>query len=87
MNTPLTPDPTPPTVSITAPAAGNVSGTINVTANASDNVGVVGVQFLLDGVNLGAEDLASPYSVSWNTTTATNGTHTLTARHVMQQAI
>ena len=80
MNTPLTPDPTPPTVSLTAPAAGTVTGTINVTANASDNVGVVGVQFLLDGVNLGAEDLASPYSVSWNTTTATNGTHTLTAR-------
>ena len=28
---------------------------------------------------LGAEDTASPYGVSWNTTTATNGTHTLTA--------
>src|SRR5258706_5577114 len=69
-----------PAVSITAPAAGNVSGTISVTANASDNVGVVGVQFLLDGVNLGAEDNASPYSVSWNTTTATNGSHNLTAR-------
>ncbi|MFI5129710.1 MAG: beta strand repeat-containing protein [Chitinophagales bacterium] len=69
-----------PTVSITAPAAGNVSGTINVDANASDNVGVVGVQFLLDGANLGTEDLTSAYSTSWNTTTATNGTHTLTAR-------
>ncbi len=55
-------------------------GTINVTANATDNIGVVGVQFLLDGVNLGAEDLASPYSVSWNTLTAINGNHTLTAR-------
>ncbi len=69
-----------PTVNITAPAAGNVLGTINVTANASDNVGVVGVQFLLDGANLGAEDLASPYSTSWNTTTIQNGTYTLTAR-------
>ncbi len=76
----VTNDSQAPTVSITAPAAGNVSGTINVTANASDNIGVVGVQFLLDGVNLGTEDLASPYSVSWNTTTATNGNHTLTAR-------
>ncbi len=80
MNSPLAPDVTNPAVNITAPAAGNVSGTINVTANASDNVAVVGVQFLLDGVNLGTEDIASPYSVSWNTTTATNGTHTLTAR-------
>src|SRR4029078_1943861 len=55
-------------------------GPINVTANASDNIGVVGVQFLLDGVNLGAEDVVAPYSVSWNTLTAINGNHTLTAR-------
>lgn len=80
MNTGDTPDTQLPTVNITAPASGNVSGTINVTANANDNIGVTGVQFLLDGVALGAEDLASPYSVSWNTTTASNGNHTLTAR-------
>src|SRR6185436_2512215 len=54
-------------------------GTINVTANATDNFGVVGVQFLLNGANLGAEDLSSPYSVSWNTTTSANGNYTLTA--------
>ena len=65
MNTPLVSDSVAPTVSITAPIAGTVSGTINVTANAADNVGVVGVQFILDGVALGAEDVASPYSVSW----------------------
>ena len=74
-------DTTAPTVSLTAPANGaTVSGTINVTATASDNVGVVGVQFLLDGNNLGAEDTTAPYSVSWNTSTATNGAHVLTAR-------
>jgi hypothetical protein len=39
----------------------------------------VGVQFRVDGVNLGAEDTSAPYSVSWNTTTADNGSHTLTA--------
>src|SRR5207245_7820560 len=34
------PDTTPPVVSITAPAAGaTVSGTVTLTANASDNVG------------------------------------------------
>ena len=54
--------------------------TINVTANAADNVGVAGVQFLLNGVNLGAEDIAAPYSVSWNTLTTANGIYTLTAR-------
>ncbi|HMC21354.1 MAG TPA: Ig-like domain-containing protein, partial [Thermoanaerobaculia bacterium] len=75
-----TPDTTPPTVSITAPAAGaTVSGTVSVKANASDNVGVVGVQFLLDGANLNAEDTSAPYSTSWDTTTAMNGSHTLTA--------
>jgi len=75
------PDTTAPTVSVTAPANGaSVNGTITVSAVASDNAGVVGVQFLLDGANLGAEDTSSPYSVSWNTAGATLGTHTLTAR-------
>jgi len=74
------PDTTPPTVSITAPSNGaTVAGTIAVNATASDNVGVVGVQFKLDGVNLGAEDTTAPYSISWGTTSATNGAHTLTA--------
>src|SRR5206468_2006683 len=50
-----------------------------VSASASDNVGVVGVQFLLDGAALGAEDTTSPYSVSWNTANTSNGSHTLTA--------
>jgi hypothetical protein len=52
---------------------------VNVTANASGPAGVVGVQFLLDGAPLGGEDMAAPYSVSWNTTTASAGAHTLTA--------
>ncbi|HEX5430313.1 MAG TPA: Ig-like domain-containing protein [Patescibacteria group bacterium] len=72
-------DTTPPTVSITAPSAGTVSGTITVSANASDNVGVAGVQFKLDGSNLSSEDTSSPYSISWNTTTASEGAHSLTA--------
>src|SRR5207248_1125759 len=62
-------DTTAPSVSISAPVANTtVSGSITVSATASDNVGVAGVQFRLDGANLGAEDAASPYSVSWNTT-------------------
>ena len=50
-----------------------MSGTVTVTANASDNVGVAGVQFKLDGANLGAEDTSAPYSVPWNTTGAPTG--------------
>jgi hypothetical protein len=54
------PDTIPPAVSLTAPAAGaTVSGAaVTLSATASDNVGVVGVQFKLDGANLGTEDLA-----------------------------
>src|SRR5213075_3193859 len=33
----------------------------------------------LDGANLGAEDTSAPYSVTWNTTTVGNGSHTLSA--------
>jgi hypothetical protein len=73
-------DTTRPTVSLTAPGAGAiVNGTIAVSANASDNVGVIGVQFKLDGANLGAERTTSPYSVTWDSSTASNATHTLTA--------
>ena len=78
---PSGPDVTAPTVSLTAPAANaTIAGTVTVSASASDNVGVASVQFLLDGTNLGTADSTSPYSVSWNTTTATNGTHRLQAR-------
>jgi len=68
-------------VTITSPAADTtVDGTITVRASVSP-VGVLvgGVQFQLDGVNLGAEVTSAPYSVSWDTTTTSNAFHTLTA--------
>jgi regulation of enolase protein 1 (concanavalin A-like superfamily) len=74
------PDTTPPVVSITAPVSGaTISGPVTVSASASDNVGVAGVQFKLDGANLGAEVTTSPYAISWNTASAANGSHVLTA--------
>ncbi|MFL6656109.1 MAG: Ig-like domain-containing protein [Sulfurifustis sp.] len=70
----------PPVVNITAPTTNStVAGTITVSADASDNVGVKGVQFKLDGANLGAEDTTAPYSIAWDTTGAADATHTLTA--------
>lgn len=74
-------DTTPPTISLSSPASGaSVSGSsVSVSANASDNVDVTGVQFKLDGANLGVEDTSAPYSVTWNTTTMANGSHTLSA--------
>jgi len=73
-------DTTPPTASITSPAAGaTVSGTISIQANASDNVGVTSVDFLVDGTVI-SSDKTSPYSVSWNTTGTANGPHSLAVR-------
>jgi GH18 family chitinase len=72
-------DTQPPLVSITSPSSGLAVGTVNVTANASDNVGVAGVQFKLDGANLSAEDTVAPYSTSWNTLLTPDGTHALVA--------
>ena len=74
-------DPTAPIVSIASPEANDiVASTITVTALASDNLGVAGVQFFVDGVPIGAEDGSSPYSVLWDTSTVAPGVHTLTAR-------
>ena len=73
-------DPTSPTVAVTSPANGaTISGTVVPTADASDNVGVYGVQFKLDGAPLGVEDLTAPYTTGWNTTLGGNGSHVLTA--------
>jgi hypothetical protein len=73
-------DTTPPTASIASPGAGaTVSGTVSIQANASDNVGVTRVDFLVDG-SLLSSDTTAPYAASWNTTGAANGTHSLTAR-------
>jgi hypothetical protein len=77
---PPPPDTTPPTVNLTNPTAGQtVSGTASVAANAADNVAVAKVQFLLDGNPLGAPVTSSPYAISWDTTSVSNGTHTLSA--------
>ncbi len=73
-------DKTLPSVSITAPAGNaTVFGSVTVSASASDNVDVAGIQFRLDGADLGSEDGTAPYSISWNTTQVTNGNHTLSA--------
>jgi hypothetical protein len=70
----------PPSVTLTAPAIGAIiSNTIPVSATATDNVAVVGVQFQVDGAYLGAEVVSAPYSNSWNTLTGTNGSHMVQA--------
>jgi len=67
-------NPTPPTVNLTNPTSGQtVSGTVPVSATASDAVGVTQVQFLINGTVVATDKTGpSPYTYSWNTTTYAN---------------
>ncbi|HUG14351.1 MAG TPA: S8 family serine peptidase, partial [Thermomicrobiales bacterium] len=70
-----------PSVSITNPADGaTVSGSVTITAAASDDNGVTQVEFFVDGASIGIDsDFSDGWSVSWDTTTVIDGGHTLTA--------
>jgi hypothetical protein len=74
-------DLTAPVIAISAPANNAVlSGTnIQVTATATDNVGVAAVQFQLDGNSLGFEDTTVPYNLNFNADGFSNGIHQLRA--------
>ena len=78
-----TPAPGAPTVSITAPTTGTQSGTVTFSANASadssNGLSVAGVTFKVDGTTIGSEDTNAPYSISLDTTSLSNASHTLTA--------
>lgn len=64
---------------LTPPASGDsVSGTIVLTATATDNVGVARVDFLVNG-SVSATDATTPYTYNWNTTGLV-GKQTITAR-------
>ena len=71
------PDDADPTVTVTSPTGGQVvSGTITVSANASDNVGVTSVEFLYfdgEGPGVGTDyslgvDTDPPYEVTFDST-------------------
>jgi hypothetical protein len=70
-------DDQPPTVNLMSPGA-DVSGTVTLNADATDNQGVVEVRFLVNGVLI-ATDTVAPYSIEWDTTTVANSQVTLTA--------
>jgi tetratricopeptide (TPR) repeat protein len=73
-----TPD-NPPTITITNPTNGQtVSGTITIQVDATDDNGISRVEIYIDNV-LTATLTTAPYTYQWDTTTATNGSHTLRA--------
>ena len=72
---------TPPTVSLTSPGPGaTLAGMVSVSASAYDAIGVTGLQFLLDGSPLGTAITTPPYTLVWDSSTASLGTHTLAAK-------
>jgi hypothetical protein len=70
-----------PSVSITAPGGGaSVSGSVGITAGATDDKGVTQVQFFVDGNSIGVDrDGSNGWALTWTTTAVANGTHALTA--------
>jgi glucose/arabinose dehydrogenase len=75
-------DGTPPVVRLTSPTDGtaDLSGTVSISADATDDVGVVAVAFQLDGQPLG-EDSTAPYGATIPATTAyASGVHLIQAR-------
>ena len=60
-------------------AATTISGIVALGATASDNVGVTRVQFKVDGQPVGAPVTTPPFQASWDTRTASAGSHTVTA--------
>ncbi|HEV2999793.1 MAG TPA: Ig-like domain-containing protein, partial [Solirubrobacteraceae bacterium] len=77
---PIPPDATPPSVALTAPAAGStLAATATVAADAADASGVAKVEFLAGDRVIGT-DAAAPFAIDWDTATVADGSHSLTAR-------
>lgn len=69
-----------PSVSITSPSNGaTVSGAVIFSANATDNVGVTRVEFIVDGGVVNT-DSSAPYSMNWSSASVSNGSHSLKAK-------
>ena len=85
------PDIAPPIVSLFQPGiqgSDTLSGTVTLIATAVDDRGVAGVQFKLDGQNIGVEqtaptlvgrDLFTKFQLTWDSRSAANGLHSLSA--------
>ena len=79
---PASSDTQAPTAALTAPLdlASGLTGTLALATTASDNVGVTGVEFQVDGVQVGSTATATPYSANVDTTQYASGQHTVRSR-------
>ena len=69
-----------PLIDFVSPQEGDIlSGSVTLTATSSDDTGVVGVYFAVNGAPHGSEDPTAPYQYIWDTTKVPNGTYVLKA--------
>ncbi len=68
----------PPVVALTVPA-GNLTGTVALSATAQDPIAIAKIQFFSNTNTLIGTATTSPFTVQWDTTTAANGAVSLTA--------
>jgi glucose/arabinose dehydrogenase len=80
--TPIGADNVAPTIALTEPAnlAAGLTGSIALSATASDSVAVASVEFQIDGVAIGAADTIAPYGTTVDTSAYPSGQHVLRAR-------
>jgi glucose/arabinose dehydrogenase len=71
-----------PVAALTAPAAfaAGLTGTLTLSATATDNVGVTGVEIQLDGTQIGATGTGSPHSVTVDSNAYASGQHVVRTR-------
>lgn len=71
-----------PVATVTAPAAfaTGLTGTLTLSATATDNVGVTGLEIQLDGTQVGATGSGGSHSVSVDSTLYTSGQHVVRAQ-------
>jgi hypothetical protein len=73
-------DATPPSVALVGPHDGTITaGTVVLMADASDNIGVVSIQYKAGAVDVGSPQTKAPYRLAWDTTTFANGTYNVVA--------
>lgn len=77
----FTVDATGPSVAITSPAPDQVvAGTLDFAADASDNVGVTGVKWYVDEVEVASDYNGAPWTKAWNTSAVADGPHKVHAK-------
>lgn len=81
------PDTATPTVELVTGTPGEydaLAGTVTLQATATDETLMNRVEFLVDGVPVGtdSDNTDTTYTVSWDTTSTTNGDHTITAKAI-----